>query len=107
MCACTETDVRESVNDCILASGEGHSSHRDTLHPICAARPMYSSAERSVLRAQRELSDEETVAGHIAAHNLMYHITSHTANWMSTYSVQYHCKLGELQNMLKQFWVLK
>jgi hypothetical protein len=26
MCACTETDVRESANDCILASGEGHGS---------------------------------------------------------------------------------
>jgi hypothetical protein len=24
MCACTETDVRESANDCIIASGEGH-----------------------------------------------------------------------------------
>jgi hypothetical protein len=43
-----ETDVRESVNDCILASGEGHGSRGETLHPICAARPV-SSSERSVL----------------------------------------------------------
>jgi hypothetical protein len=34
MCACTETDVRESANDCILASGEGHGSRGETLHPI-------------------------------------------------------------------------
>jgi hypothetical protein len=48
MCACTETDVRESANDCTLASREGHGSRGETFHPICAARPVYSSAERSV-----------------------------------------------------------
>jgi hypothetical protein len=48
MCACTETDVRESANDCILASGEGHGSCGETLHPICSARPVSSSSERSV-----------------------------------------------------------
>jgi hypothetical protein len=48
MCACMETDVRESANDCILASGEGHGSRGETLHPICAARPVSSSSERSV-----------------------------------------------------------
>jgi hypothetical protein len=48
MCACTETDLRESANDCILASGEGHGSRGETLHPICAARPVSSSNERSV-----------------------------------------------------------
>jgi hypothetical protein len=49
MCACTEIDVRESANDCILASGEGHSSRGEMLHPICAARPVSSSSERSVV----------------------------------------------------------
>jgi hypothetical protein len=32
MCACTETDVRESAYDCTLASGEGHSSRGETFH---------------------------------------------------------------------------
>jgi hypothetical protein len=49
MYACTETDVRESANDCILTSREAHGSRRETLHPICAARPVSSSSERSVL----------------------------------------------------------
>jgi hypothetical protein len=48
MCACTETDMRESANDCTIASGEGHGSHGEMLHPICNARPMCSSAERTV-----------------------------------------------------------
>jgi hypothetical protein len=47
MCAYTETDVRESANDCTLASGEGHGSRGETLHPIFAARPVSSSAERT------------------------------------------------------------
>jgi hypothetical protein len=37
MCVCTETDVRESVNDCTLASGEGHSSRGETFHLLYAA----------------------------------------------------------------------
>jgi hypothetical protein len=48
MCACTETDVRESANDCTLASGEGQGSRGETLHSICAASPVSSSAERTV-----------------------------------------------------------
>jgi hypothetical protein len=51
MCACAETDVRESANDCILSSGEGHGSRGETLHPICAARPVSLSSERSVVHA--------------------------------------------------------
>jgi hypothetical protein len=39
MCACTETDVRESASDCTLAGGEGLGSRGETLHPICAASP--------------------------------------------------------------------
>jgi hypothetical protein len=49
MYACMETDVRESANDCILASEEGHGSRGEMLHPIYAARPVSSSSERSVL----------------------------------------------------------
>jgi hypothetical protein len=32
MCACKETDVRESANDCTLTSREGHGSCRETCH---------------------------------------------------------------------------
>jgi hypothetical protein len=39
MCACTETDARESQNDCTLASGEGHSSRGETFHPLCLQVP--------------------------------------------------------------------
>jgi hypothetical protein len=39
MCACTETDVRESAKDCTLASGEGHDSRGETSLPICVASP--------------------------------------------------------------------
>jgi hypothetical protein len=48
MYACTETDVRESANDCILASGEGHGSRGETFHPIYVASPVSSSVEHSV-----------------------------------------------------------
>jgi hypothetical protein len=34
MCACKETDVRESANDSTLASGEGHGSCGEMCHPI-------------------------------------------------------------------------
>jgi hypothetical protein len=62
MCACTETDVRESANDCILASGEGHGSRGETLNPICAARPVSSSSEHSVGKEteMRELGSATT-----------------------------------------------
>jgi hypothetical protein len=83
MCACTETDVRESANDCILASEEGHGSRGETLHPICAARPVSSSSEHSIYiyththaqpkrrkryrkqLCQHELSDDEVNALYI------------------------------------------
>jgi hypothetical protein len=48
MCACTETDVRESANDCILASGEGHGSRGETFQPIYVASPISSSVEHPV-----------------------------------------------------------
>jgi hypothetical protein len=48
MCVCTETDVRESANDCILASGEGHGSRGETIHPIYVASPVSSSVDHSV-----------------------------------------------------------
>jgi hypothetical protein len=49
MCACKKIDVRESANDCTLASGEGHGSRGETFHSLCAASPVSSSAERTVL----------------------------------------------------------
>jgi hypothetical protein len=48
MCACTETDVRESADDCILASGEGHGSRGETFQPIYVASPVSSSVEHPV-----------------------------------------------------------
>jgi hypothetical protein len=39
MCACTETDVRESASDCTLASGEGLGSGGETSHPMSLKRP--------------------------------------------------------------------
>jgi hypothetical protein len=48
MCAYTETDMGESANDYTLAGGEGHSSRGETFHPLYAARPVSSSAERTV-----------------------------------------------------------
>jgi hypothetical protein len=48
MCACTETDVRESANNCSLASGEGHSSRGEMFHPLYAASPASSLTERTV-----------------------------------------------------------
>jgi hypothetical protein len=55
MCACKETVVRESANDCILASGEGHGICGETFHPIYAASPVSSAAERSVFNVWRTL----------------------------------------------------
>jgi hypothetical protein len=48
MCACTETDVRESANDCILASGEGHGSRAETFQSIYVASTVSSSVEHPV-----------------------------------------------------------
>jgi hypothetical protein len=41
-------------NSIQIASGEGHGSRGETLHPICDARPVSSSAEHTV-----ESDDEE------------------------------------------------
>jgi hypothetical protein len=49
MCACTDTDVRKSANDCILASGEGHGSRGGTFQPIYVASPVSSSVEHPVV----------------------------------------------------------
>jgi hypothetical protein len=54
MCACTETDVRESANDCTLASGEGHRSHGGTFLSLYAASPVSSFAERTVASHERK-----------------------------------------------------
>jgi hypothetical protein len=45
MCACKETDVRESPNDSTLAGGEGQGSRRETRHPIYRESPVSSVAE--------------------------------------------------------------
>jgi hypothetical protein len=48
MCAYTEIDVKESENDCILASGEGHGSRGETFQTIYFESPVSSSVERLV-----------------------------------------------------------
>jgi hypothetical protein len=55
MCACTETDVRESANDCILASRENHGSRGETFQPIYVASPVSSSVEHPVLKSTSHL----------------------------------------------------
>jgi hypothetical protein len=49
MCACKETDVRESPNDSTPAGGEGQGSHGETLHPIYGESPVASVAEHPSL----------------------------------------------------------
>jgi hypothetical protein len=45
MCACKETDVRESPNDSTPAGGEGQGSRGETFHPIYGESPVFSVAE--------------------------------------------------------------
>jgi hypothetical protein len=42
MCACKETDVKESVNDCTLASREGHGSCEETCYMTFDENPVSS-----------------------------------------------------------------
>jgi hypothetical protein len=42
MCACKETDVRESANDRTLASGEGHGSCGETCYETFDENPVSS-----------------------------------------------------------------
>jgi hypothetical protein len=45
MCACKETDVRESLNDSTLAGGEGQGGRGDTCHPHYRESPVSSVIE--------------------------------------------------------------
>jgi hypothetical protein len=45
---CKETDMRESANDCTLASGEGHGSCRETCHLIYDKTPISSLVVHTV-----------------------------------------------------------
>jgi hypothetical protein len=45
MCACKETDVRESPNDSTLPGGEGQGSREETWHPQYRESPISSVAE--------------------------------------------------------------
>jgi hypothetical protein len=53
MWACTETDVMESANDCILASGEGHGSRGETFQSIYVASPVSSLVEHTVWKQDK------------------------------------------------------
>jgi hypothetical protein len=48
MCTCKETDVRESANDCTLASGEGHGSRGETCYATFDGNALSSLAEGTV-----------------------------------------------------------
>jgi hypothetical protein len=48
MCACKETDVRESPNDSTFAGGERQGSRRETFHPIYGENPVSSVVEHSL-----------------------------------------------------------
>jgi hypothetical protein len=50
MCACKETDVRESPNDSTLAGREGHGSRGEMFHPHYRGNPVSSLPERGVPR---------------------------------------------------------
>jgi translation initiation factor IF-1 len=71
MCACTETDVRESASDCTLASGEGHGSRGETFHPFCAASPVSSSVEHPVYTNPVRTSHETHYASAKETNRLM------------------------------------
>jgi hypothetical protein len=45
MCACKETDVKESPNNTTLAGEEGQGSHGEMCHPIYRESPVSSVAE--------------------------------------------------------------
>jgi hypothetical protein len=49
MCACKETDVRESLNDSTLGGGERHGSRGETYHLHYHENTISSLAERGVV----------------------------------------------------------
>jgi hypothetical protein len=49
MCACKETDVRQSPNDSTPAGGERQGSRGETFHPIYGESPVSSMAEHPLL----------------------------------------------------------
>jgi hypothetical protein len=49
MCACKETDVRESPNDSTLAGGEGQGSRGETCYATSDENPVSSMSVRGVL----------------------------------------------------------
>jgi hypothetical protein len=56
MCACKETDVRESVNDCTLASGEGHGSCGGMFHVPYDENPIFSLVVHPVVKETTGMS---------------------------------------------------
>jgi hypothetical protein len=48
MCACKETDVRESPNDSTFAGGERQGSHGETCYAVFDENPVSSLPERTV-----------------------------------------------------------
>jgi hypothetical protein len=52
MCACKETDVKESPNDSTLAGGERQSSRGETWYATFDENPVSSLRERTVVELQ-------------------------------------------------------
>jgi hypothetical protein len=55
MCACKETDVRESVNDCTFTSEEGHGSRGVTCHVTFDESPISSLVVHPVVAFHHSL----------------------------------------------------
>jgi hypothetical protein len=58
MCACKETDVRESPNDSTLACGEGQGSRGETCYAKFDENPVSSLPERGVLNLDYNITDK-------------------------------------------------
>jgi hypothetical protein len=65
MCACKETDMRESPNNSTLAGREGQGGHGETCHLQYRESPISSVIEHPLVGGWRQLHNEEL-------HNLHY-----------------------------------
>jgi hypothetical protein len=75
MCACKETDVRESGNDCTLTSREGHGSCGETCHPMYNKKPVSSMIIRTVLQTTNRYFHSREIYNWSAAVKFLYNST--------------------------------
>jgi hypothetical protein len=55
MCACKESDVRESPNESTLAGGEGQGGRGETCHSQYRESPVSSVIERTVFKKELKM----------------------------------------------------